>query len=420
MTNVLESAHSYPSNLSNFSANRALPRHRWFEFKEGYSSELVAIACGDQRSNRRIRLLDPFMGSGTALVSAGALGHSAMGIEVNPFLHFAARAKCSEPIGPKNKAHAVVERLINEPVRETVSPLEGLSTFTEGPDSEKWIFNRSVLRGYTALRGAIEKAGAFTRPLQLALLAALMDCSNVRRDGKCVRYLKDWQKLGRTSVDLHAAFALRASDIISDLAPSEFRSKGLEFRRGDCRKILKNLEAGSFSLFVTSPPYLNSFDYSDVYRPELFAGEFVRTNTELAGIRRQTIRSHVQVKRPYSDAVESVLLAPVLSALPSELWSKHIPGMIRSYFADMSLVFEELHRLIRRGGKGWMVVSTSAYGGVEVPVDLILADIAVKKGWALEGIYVLRQLRAAGQHWAHLERGAKPPLRESLIVVNRV
>ena len=25
-----------------------------------------------------------------------------------------------------------------------------------------------------------------------------------------------------------------------------------------------------FKLCVTSPPYLNSFDYTDVYRPELF------------------------------------------------------------------------------------------------------------------------------------------------------
>jgi DNA modification methylase len=419
MIEHLNSIHSYPADLSNFSDNRELPRHRWFEFKEGYSAALVTRACDELRRKKKLRILDPFMGSGTALVSAGFLGHSAVGIEINPFLHFAATAKCERAVKKKIDALRVIDQLLKKRPYEIRSPLEGISTFTEQPGAEKWIFNRSVLRGFTALWNEIDPGTALAKPLKLALLSTLMDASNVRRDGKCVRYAKDWRKVGRTSADVRESFRTRAVQVIDDLAGQAFQRENLLAIRDDCRERLKRLETKSFDLFVTSPPYLNSFDYSDVYRPELFAGGFVRDNQQLRKIRVRTLRSHVQVKREYSESVESRLLSPVLDVLPEKLWSKDIPGMIRSYFSDMRIVLDELYRVTKPSGQGWLVVSTSAYAGVEIPVDLILADIAVKSGWGLRGVYVLRQLRAAGQHWAHLEPGAKPPLRESLIVLKK-
>jgi hypothetical protein len=93
--------------------------------------------------------------------------------------------------------------------------------------------------------------------------------------------------------------------------------------------------------------------------------------------------------------------------------------MVQAYFADMAEVLREAARLIRPDGQAWIVVSTSAYAGIEIPVDLIMADIGTQSGWALVGIYVLRQLRTAGQHWTHLQPNAKAPLRESLIALKR-
>jgi hypothetical protein len=152
----------------------------------------------------------------------------------------------------------------------------------------------------------------------------------------------------------------------------------------------------------------------------LFAGRFVSSNEELRRIRLQTVCSHVQVKRVYSEEIVSPMLVPVLDKICSErLWNRNIPAMIRSYFSDLAGVLEQCHRIINRCGRAWIVVGTSAYAGVEVPVDLILADIAVKRGWGLVGVFVLRQLRAAGQFWAHLDKGAKPPLRESLILLEK-
>jgi hypothetical protein len=108
--------------------------------------------------------------------------------------------------------------------------------------------------------------------------------------------------------------------------------------------VLTGFADRSFDLLVTSPPYLNSFDYSDVYRPELFLGGFVADNTELRRIRLRTLRSHVQVKWGGEINVQSSVLVEPLRALNSapKLWNKRIPEMVEAYFHDMHLIFTQL------------------------------------------------------------------------------
>ena len=404
-------------NLSCFRPNLKLPRHRWYEFKEGFASALVQEAISAVSNKRKITVLDPFCGSGTTLLTAALAGHQSVGIEVNPFLAFAAQAKCTpgSPRGPFLKSR--IEEIINLSRHEVNSPLEGQSTFTERPDAANWLFNRSVLRGFTALNKNIAIIRGFRDPFRLALLSAVMDCCNARRDGKCLRYRRDWRLLGLSSEDLKRAFRRRALEVIEDLheAPVVHRPSVIE---ADCRLALKGLPSKEYDLVVTSPPYLNSSDYSDIYRPELFVGGFVSSNIGLRELRLRTIRSHVQVKWQAVQTICSQLLRPILDKIETqELWDPRIPAMVISYFHDLCEVLTGLKKKVKRRGLVWLVIGTSAYGGVEIPVDLILADIAVNSGWQLLSIHVLRQLRSAGQQWPKLRTEYAFPLRESLIML---
>jgi DNA modification methylase len=408
-------------DLSTFSTNLGLPRHRWYEFKEGFSETLVREAITEQSTGKKkLRILDPFSGSGTTLVTAGRTGHTATGIEVNPFLSFASQAKCASGEWERGEFYDCLESVLSETQHEVVSSLEGQSTFTETPGSEKWLFNRSVLRGFTALDTVLNKIDTYRDPLRLALFASLMDCCNARRDGKCLRYRKGWTTLGFNSESLRRIFSLRATMVFNDVTNHPFREKDLTILQGDAREQLTNLEAKQYDLVVTSPPYLNSFDYSDVYRPELFVGGFVKNNEELRQIRLKTIRSHVQVSWQPATNTSSPMLTPILKELSDKrLWDRRLPDMVQSYFEDMSDILRELARVVRPAGQAWIVVSTSAYGGVEIPVDLLLADVGTQNGWCLKGVYVLRQLRASGQHYARGIKNSRPHLRESLIILQR-
>ena len=402
--------------LSVFDHNLALPRHRWYEFKEGFSENLVRYAIDDiskSTSNNKPKLLDPFSGSGTTLVTAGRLGLLGTGIEVNPFLSSAARAKCATGRWNFKKSNKLLDDILFESRYETPSPLEGFSTFTERDGIEKWLFNRSVLRGFTSIDKALAaNAEQYYGPLRLALIASLMDCCNAKKDGKCLRYKKGWQSKGLTSENLRQIFQEKATLAINDLISYDFDASNLNLHEGDSRTKLKELKDNSYDLIVTSPPYLNSFDYSDVYRPELFVGGFTSNNSELREVRLKTLRSHVQVNWEPSTKISSQMLPPILDAIKGSihtLWDKKLLDMVQSYFADMAEVLSECSRVVRSKGQAWIVVSTSAYAGVEVPVDLILADIAGKNGWSLRGVNVLRKIRSSSQYCTTLGEKVKHP-----------
>jgi hypothetical protein len=248
-----------------------------------------------------------------------------------------------------------------------------------------------------------------------------MDHCNARRDGKCLRYKKNWRETGHTSTELRLALKSRLATVYEDIDDQVFPVRATRVLRGDARRVLRRLKDASHDVMVTSPPYLNSFDYSDVYRPEMFLGGFVRDNDELRHVRLRTVRSHVQASWERPREVVSDMLRPVLRKLQraDSLWDRRLPLMVQAYFEDMRCVLREAFRVVRRAGQAWIVVSTSAYNGIEIPVDLVIADVAVREGWRLSAINVLRSLRAAGQHWEYLEQGAKPPLRESLIILER-
>ena len=80
-----------------------------------------------------------------------------------------------------------------------------------------------------------------------------------------------------------------------------------------------------------------------------------------------------------------------------------------------------LRRLRERAAEresAWVIVSTSSYAGIEVPVDLIVADIGSQVGWAFREVRVVRYLRRVSvQQWnALIGREQGPYLRESVII----
>jgi DNA modification methylase len=398
-----------------------LPRHRWYVIKEGFSPKVFKSAAESIILSKDDVVLDPFCGSGTVPLTASLQGHTAYGIEVNPFLAFVSRTKLmrSRPATIRRHLPAVMESIR----RGAQSALELYSTFSKTKDSTKWLFNRPVLRafegGWTA---SLECPLPVSDLLQLCLLGAAMDNCNAVADGKCLRYRKDWKNAHFGKASFAEAFENRVDMACEDLKLPIVPNHGSNIFGGDARKVMAS-DGRRFKLCVTSPPYLNSFDYSDVYRPELFLGKFVGSNAELATIRKSTIRSHVQAnwELPERDSFGQLFTNVIndVRARSEVLWDRRIPAMIQAYFEDMERVLLRLRRLAAPGAAVWIVVATSAYAGVEVPVDFIIAEIAERSGWFLSDVGVIRHLRSSGQHANKLGEEATRALhlRESVVIL---
>ena len=237
-----------------------------------------------------------------------------------------------------------------------------------------------------------------------------------------VRRIQNWQDHEASASQFRERFKARSEAIADDLIAEPLVGRPSSVTEGDARRLICAPTNERFRLCVTSPPYLNSFDYSDVYRPELFIGGFVDTNKTLMKVRLKTVRSHIQAnwKSPHNDEFGS-LYANCISNIrerSDELWNPRIPEMIQAYFEDMEKILRGLRQRSANNGSVWLVVSTSAYGGIEVPVDLILAEIGQRVGWFLREVGVLRYLRSASQHVKHVEDKDRKsvPLRESVVI----
>jgi DNA modification methylase len=400
-----------------------LARHRWYPIKEGFSPKLVSESYLELDADPKKHLLaiEPFSGSGTAVVECTRLGVKCLGFEVNPFLAFVGRTKLrqADPKGLCTYRDVVMKGI----QRPKVSHLETFSTFCESPTREKSLFNRNVLRAFAGGWKSIGNCAPTLRAfLRLALLRATMDNCNAYPDGKCLRYkrLKTYDCFNPESVQ--ARFHEYCALIEEDLKSTPFKSGVSDVQCMDARDLPTYGKKWRFDLCVTSPPYLNSFDYSDVYRPELFLAGYVADNRQLMKIRLQTVRSHLQAnwesptKNSFGTMYAKVLKE--LLALKDDLWDMRIPEMVQAYFEDMECLLTELTRRANPGASLKIAVGTSAYGGVVVPVDFILSEIAENAGWELKDIFVVRRLRSSPQLWKHEDREKKvPELRESIVIL---
>lgn len=408
--------------VTNSFENADQPRHRWYAIKEGFSGRLISDAIEELPNTRRaIEAIEPFAGSGTAPLEYAFQGIDCLAFEVNPFLAFVAEAKLTHASPSSfSRARSGIVRGLQRP---TTNPLETYSTFSKRAGNEKWLFNRSVLRAFSGgWRASGNYPANLRRLFRLALLRAVMDNCNAYPDGKCLRYkrLKHYDCFN--SELLISQFESYCDVIFADLGCSPLPHDLGHILNVDSRGLSSFPLKPKFHLCVTSPPYLNSFDYSDIYRPELFLGGFVKDNAALMRIRLKTVRSHLQANwiPPKRDSF-GVLYATALKELGDKherLWNQRIPQMIQAYFEDIETLLTALKVRAHKSARLKIAIGTSAYAGVVIPVDLIIAEIAERVGWLLDDVAVVRRLRSSGQHWHHEPATVDvPELRESIVML---
>ena len=209
------------------------------------------------------------------------------------------------------------------------------------------VFSREVASRILAYRSAIETISdlRIRRLFRVALAATAVPVSNVVVSGKGRRYRGGWQQREMSPDQVDKLFLKSITQAFYDLRRFEAR-RCVEYAvlRGDARRLAKHV--GQHDLAVFSPPYSNSFDYTDVYNVELWALGYLSGPEANVSLRQSTLRSHVQLVRDMSfESLPSASLKRTIAALAEvrpQLWSIHIPEMIGAYMADLAMVLRGL------------------------------------------------------------------------------
>lgn len=384
-----------------------IPFQRWFHFKEAFSPKFVADTLGALPYKVRT-CVDPFGGSGTTAMTCRMLGISSTSVEVNPFLADLIEAKLTSV--PAAAFCAAYERLISDlEISATDLRLaEGMpSTFVAPGLKDRYVFPAEVYGTARAiLRASASLEPAHARLLRVLLGSVLVANSNVVINGKGRRYRRGWQAKEKTGRDLVASLD-RAVDVASaDLTAFAGLPEGQHsVIRGDARTALTSVNEADVVIF--SPPYPNSFDYTDVYNLELWMLGYLNSSPDNRRLRHCTLRSHVQTKWDStprfaaSDILDETL--GLLRAARADLWNPNIPEMVGFYFDDLCRVFQQIARILPVGRHVVVAIGDSQYAGIHIDVASILVESLVGLGFVLSERGAIRSMRNSSQHGGALE-----------------
>ena len=104
-------------HTSNFLNNMRLPVHRWFRYSAGFSAEWVKLLLAERDGNE-LRVLDPFVGSGTTCLACDEMGVPSYGIEAHPFVYRVAQAKLSYATDPQRFISKAVAICFTRPAQD--------------------------------------------------------------------------------------------------------------------------------------------------------------------------------------------------------------------------------------------------------------------------------------------------------------
>ena len=410
-----------------FDKNKNVFVHRWYPFVEGYSKEFIEDILGELPFVPTCAL-EPFCGSGTTPVELQNHGIKCYSFEVSPFMHLLSIVKLVRKYNVDTFEHyvrAVTKKLsyTNRNIRRIESLPFG-DTIVKRDQSKKWNFHAPAIDGILDIRHAIRTIvdnDDYKNLFTIALASIIVQASNMFRNGKCLSYKKGWENRIFSRKEIHNFFldklnSIFAEDIrfISNQNPSVHNFEICYL--GDVRKHLDQVPDGEVDLIITSPPYLNSRDYTDIYMLELKVLQLINSREELRELRKHTLRSHVQIPYDKILPIENERLRNSLLEMSNKelkTWNSDIINMICAYFEDMQLLFSEFAKKIHKGGVVYFNVANSAYYGVEVPVDYIIADIAESCGFKVREIRKARDLKTSPQQSNKIRK-----LRESVIVID--
>jgi hypothetical protein len=373
---------------------------RWFRFKEAYSPRLVIDAL---KENRRPvgRCIDPTGGSGTTGLVCSFLGISCDTVEVNPFMADLIAAKIRR-YDIRALAIDIAAVMAARPTDQSLRRYMGAPpTLIEPGENGRWVFNQSVAAQIAAFADAIDDASPVHQPfLRVMLGSTLRDVSNVVVNGKGRKYRRGWEKRIVTAAQVVDRLRAACGAAYSDVVRYAGRLTGtVAVHYGDARAKTIDLPEADCAIF--SPPYPNSFDYTDIYNLELWMLGYLRSQQDNRDLRLATMHSHVQLNRVgRAPEGRSACFDAALDAVESsrsKLWNRGIPTMLRSYFADMEGVIADLASRIRPGGLITVIVGGSSYAGIGVNAPKIIAELGQDMGLELVRHSPLRAMRLSAQ-----------------------
>jgi hypothetical protein len=404
-----------------YGTSRTRPFDRWFRYPAGFSPDALAAAVA-AIGTTATHVAEPFCGAATA---AGALGpgRRMAGIEAHPLIAELGSLKLRPARTDAASLRRGAEQSVKQAQEAGAADLDGEHSLV------RRCFTELVLGELVALRAVLDSKprSPCRTHLKWALLATLRDVASVK-----VGWPYQRPSVSRAAPyrDAHARFLARAEMMAADLEAGSSLSGGA-VTRGDARLASSWRRAAGGRYFdgcVTSPPYLNNFDYADATRLELYflesgcswaemcrrvrAGMLVATTQQSS--RGRSARALAEMRRhPGVAAKVQDLHTRLVSERARRARGKEYDQVLPTYFADMAKVITHLRDHSAPGARCAWVIGDSAPYGIYVDTPALIGALAEDLGF---NVLEDTKVRSRGARWRTNGTRHQVALSERLVV----
>lgn len=359
--------------------HEVLGRHTVHPFPARMAAGLALEALSKLR--RPATVLDPMVGSGTALAIARANGHRCIGFDVDPLAVLISRVwtRTVDAHEVRQQAGQVLKR-----ARRIATDLRYRDAYPVAADLEtrafvRYWFDDCVRRQLTALSIAIRDIAA--EGVKETLWCAFSRQVIAKQAGVTLAldlaHSRPHRVFDRAPRKPFGIFLDAVERVIAGCVHLGHRNRGplATIELGDVRKM--PLADQSVDLVFTSPPYLNAIDYLRCSKFSLvWMGYSIAALRE---IRATSIGAEVggEPDPRYEDMLAHLHLRPMLSP--------RMNGILRRYAQDTDCALTEVARVLAPRGQAVYVVGENTIRGTYIPTARLVARLAAQVGLQLTG-----------------------------------
>ena len=406
--------------------------HDWYRFVLSFPPHLVRDYIEDFNLDERHRILDPFCGTGTTLVESKLHGIQGIGLEANPFAHFASSVKVDWKLDPdllttraRDIANATLDFLQTQGIdgnQPFDGDIEDLPLRTLDDKTSRLLIKHSI------------------SPLPLHKTLVLLDCLKKHRDEPYYRHgllalanalvfsisnLRFGPEIGvgkcKEDAPVVASWLSEIDKIAHDLRLVAGSYPDSDVFLADARHLSEFVAPDSVDAVITSPPYPNEKDYTRMTRLESVLLGFIRSKAELRAFKKNFVRSNT--RGVYKDDDDDVWIArhAGIERIADKIEKRRVSlgktsgfeklygRVTRLYFGGMARHLADLRTVLRPGAQlAYVVGDQASYLRVMIRTGQLLTEIAQALGYEFVRTDLFR---------TRFSTATKEQLREEVVVL---
>jgi len=358
--------------------------HCYHRYPAKFIPQLVEALIKEYITYENVHINDPFMGSGTTIVTGISKGFKTSGTDINGIAYLMTKVK-STPIEPNyldKKINQILLRisfLDNKGIifKDDIIPLIPEKHIER---IDYWFDEKTKIELGKILRVIHEEDDEVIRDFLLIAFSHILKNCSIWRQGS-TKPTRDFKKNPANPYEAfrtHLMKMQRGNEKFYRIVPQRVREgikEYLNIKVQDAKR--QPVSDNSVDLIVSSSPYVTSYEYADLHQLSTIWLDFA---DNLTAYKKEFIGS--AYKNFNNRELKSTISQEIVDKIRQK--NKKMAKEIETFFIDMQEVFDESYRILKKGGRCCYVIGDTMLKGVEILNAEVFAESLQYSGFKLD------------------------------------